>query len=277
MPGSIAVLIPVYNRPELLARTLSSIWANNERATVVVVDDASSPPLDALTLASSRPLVLLSHTSNQGIVGALNTGLDYIVGRPFEYVARIDAGDVALPERLQRQREFLSSHPSYGLVGSRVREIGGNISWLDDAESDQLKTRLHIRSEFAHPAVMIRTAVFRQVGYYRQIFAGVEDWDLWFRIGQFYHLKNLPDILTELDGTPGSLSRDIEYCNRVRRRYLKLKVLLWHFNARLKESYVGIARALAILIVNSVLPPKLILARSSVFLWGRSDTNRGNQ
>jgi glycosyltransferase involved in cell wall biosynthesis len=260
--SELAILIPVFNRMELLDRTLASIAANDERATVVVVDDASCPPLMAQSLAYTGPLVLLTHTTNKGIVSALNTGLEYILNGSFKYVARIDAGDVALTGRLRRQLEFLSSHPTYGLVGSRVREIGGKSEWLDDAKSELLKRRLHIRSEFAHPAVMIPVAVLRRVGCYRQTFWGdMEDWDLWFRIAKFYELKNLPEVLTELDGTPGSISRDIVYRTRVRRRYLKLMVLLWHFDCRCQESYIGLAKALGVLIINILLPPKIILAR----------------
>lgn len=264
--NTIAVLIPVYNRPALLKASLKSIGG---AATVVVVDDGSVPPLSEVELDYAGPIVLLQHGRNQGIVAALNTGLAYIMEHQFEFVARLDAGDLALPGRLERQRDFLVAHPEYGLVGSRIREIGGTQLFLADAPSAVLKRRQHISSQFAHPAVMLKISVCRDIGLYRAAFAGVEDWDYWFRLARRYEVKNLPEVLTELDGTPGSLSRDVKYRIRVRRRYLKAKVLCAHFDFRLWESYTGLLRAMVVFTVNLVSPPALILARGRLAQLGR--------
>lgn len=257
---SIAILIAVYNGQALLQRTLDSI-VDDCSLTIVVVDDGSATPICRKQLFYSGDVIMLRHAINRGHVAALNTGLKYILENGYEYMARLDAGDVAAKGRFSLQREFLMKHPQYGLVGSKIREIGNHESALVDLPSEQLKRRLHIRSEFGHPAVMLTVSAIKEIGLYDNQFGGMEDWDYWLRLAMKYEVKNLPEVLTELDGTPGSISRDLKYIIRVKRRFMKVRVLWRHFAPGYLESYFGLFSALFILAVNLVIPPKVIMAR----------------
>jgi len=118
-PGTVAVLIPVFNDDGRLASTVQSIHEQGVPVVVVIVDDGSTPPIARAALAPGYDVVVLRHDENQGIERALNTGLEYIERRGIRYVARLDNGDRCVPGRLARQRAVLESDDVH-LVGSAV-------------------------------------------------------------------------------------------------------------------------------------------------------------
>jgi GT2 family glycosyltransferase len=113
------------------------------------------------------------------------------------YIAIMDSDDIAYPDRLKRQVEFLDEHPEVGILGGGIDLI--------DTSGRILRTRLHpaqdegikgaIRANqfpFSHPTVVMRRELFNAVGGYRTPFDSGEDFDLWIRIGERSKLANLP-------------------------------------------------------------------------------------
>lgn len=224
----------------------------------VVVVDSTAP---AITLDSSvcpHRVIMLWHPPIGGIAGALNAGLQYILANDYQYVARIDAGDFALPRRFERQVQFLDENPTYGLVGSLCSDLEGNSLGYQDIPSSRLKRKLHIKSCFAHPAVMLTTNAIRKTGFYN---GAIEDWDYWLRLSKHFESRNLPEVLTKLDTGLGSLCRDTVFSRRIIMRTKKLVLALRHFECRYWESYAGILLAFWVLLVNLVIPPSIIIHR----------------
>ncbi len=113
----LAVLIPVFNDQHGLERSLASLAQDGAQFDVFVVDDGSEPPI--------RPpgdlpfsINLIRQKRNQGITAALNAGLSTIVAAGYDYIARLDAGDLSLPGRLAAQMHFLDCHPDHAAVGT---------------------------------------------------------------------------------------------------------------------------------------------------------------
>lgn len=114
-----------------------------------------------------------------------------------EYIAIMDADDIAMPERLHRQIDFIEQNPELGLLGSATQWIDakGNLLWVDHlpAEDHEIRLALQSRCSFCQPTVLMRKEAFLRTGGYRAIFAQAEDYDLWMRIAEHYQCANLKE------------------------------------------------------------------------------------
>src|SRR5689334_431393 len=108
----------------------------------------------------------------------------------------MDADDISLPDRLQRQTQFLDDHKRVALVGCQFARIDGEgrvVSHYTVPLRDRALRRALPVAEccFCHGAVMVRREALQQVGAYRP--GKAEDVDLWLRLSERYHIANLPD------------------------------------------------------------------------------------
>ena len=210
----VVVLIPYYESPEGLWRSLESIGPD-EPCDVLVVDDGSSRhPLDeAAARAHCRvrgTLHALRLPRNQGIEGALNTGLEWIRERGYEYVARLDCGDRNRPGRIARQERFLDEHPDVVLVGGRASYV--DMAGVEQfvlplpADHDEIVAYLRDNSAFMHPSVMFRTAVLDKTGLYPTDYPRAEDYALFWEMAKVGRVANIPEPLIDYELDPNSLS-----------------------------------------------------------------------
>ena len=154
-----------------------------------------------------RRVRVLSNDSHVGLRAALNQAWRVARG---QYIARLDADDVALPDRLARQVEFLDGHPAVAAVGGAMVTIdsgGRRGSTVRYATTDKgIRATLERRNCIAHPTVMMRRSALEEVGGYR--IDQAEDYDLWLRLAERWELANLsePVTLYRLHRGQGSLS-----------------------------------------------------------------------
>ena len=189
MAPRVSVLLPVRDAAPTLEDCLGSLAAQTLRDhEVVAVDDGSTDGSGALLARAAErdARVRLLPTEPRGIVAALNEALA-LARAPL--VARMDADDVAHPERLDRQARRLTDDAGVGILGCRVKLVGGGdnggmrayVEWLNAlVEHEAIVRDLYVESPLAHPSVMMRTADLRALGGYRA-FDGPEDYDLWLR------------------------------------------------------------------------------------------------
>ena len=195
---AVSVVMPVYNAQRYLAEAVDSILAQTWRDfEFVIVDDGStdrSPKLlERYAVRDSR--IKLIRRPNTGIVGALNDGLAAASG---ELVARMDADDVALPERFEKQVAYLAEHPEVVALGSRVTGVDPYGCVLFHSEHKLAHEEIDagllrgVGWAIVHPAAMLRREAVAKVGGYRKEFQWVEDLDLFLRLGEAGRLANLP-------------------------------------------------------------------------------------
>jgi len=198
----ITVLIPARNAAATLAATLDSLVQQSwQDFAVLVVDDASNDRTAEVArgYAPRLPIELLSLTSNGGVAGALNAGLDRIAT---PYIARLDADDLAVPERLATQFAFLEAHPGIDVCGSVLEMFSdepGSGTKLSPrhAHDAAIKTGLLQQNTMAHPSILVRRGFFDDVGRYDSRYDYAEDYELWCRgalLGKSY--ANLQEPLT---------------------------------------------------------------------------------
>lgn len=133
-----------------------------------------------------------------GLTFALNYGLNVAEG---EYVARMDADDISLPERLEKQVVFLDKNISVVVLGTQIKYMDENNICKDilasnlPSDFNHLRKLSYFKCPIYHPTVMFRRTMILQIGGYKYGFYG-EDYELWLRcIHQGYRISNLQDVL----------------------------------------------------------------------------------
>lgn len=190
-PPSVSVLMPVRNEARFLPAALESIRRQTLHDwELVAVDDGSTDSTPAILQAASDsdPRVRILRTTRNGLVPALNAGLEACRS---SLVARMDADDVSHPRRLELQHSLISGNPAIGLAASAFRHFPrttlrlGMLSyeaWQNKLTSHEAILRdLFVESPFVHPSVMFRKDVVIRAGGYRDM-GWAEDYDLWLRL-----------------------------------------------------------------------------------------------
>jgi glycosyltransferase involved in cell wall biosynthesis len=205
----VSVVMSVYNGERFLREALDSILEQSFRDfEFIIIDDGANDgsPTILNSYQAADPRIRVSHQRNRGLIDSLNAGCQLACGK---YIARMDADDIAIPDRLNRQIEFMEKYP-------RVGALGGSVELMDSAgralgiRRNPL-TNTEIRTKFPgcpfwHPTVMIRTSAFRLTGGYRKVTVDAEDHDLWLRMGERCELANLPDVLLRYRVHPDQIS-----------------------------------------------------------------------
>jgi len=182
----VTVLMSTYNDAPYLAESVGSVLGQTfGDFEFLIVDDGSADGTRDLLGALRDPRVrVMRNVENLGLTRSLNLGLGAASG---QFVARMDADDVCLPERLARQVEFLRSRPDVGIVGcSRelIDECGRFVAHAQAAEVDvRIRWKCLLGNPFAHPAVMLRLDVLDRNGLrYDEHFRTAQDYELWTRL-----------------------------------------------------------------------------------------------
>jgi len=202
MDKPVSVVMTVYNAQDYLPEAIESIL--NQTFTdyeFIIVDDCSTD--NSLQIASEYQkkdarIQVHHHQQNMGIAGARNTGLKLARGK---YIVWMDADDVSLPARIEKELAFLESHPQVGVVSSSASLIDSKGNLLSVVHMPQSHFMIAWSFCFAdpliNPAVMVKRALYSEVGEYRNLAENKgeyfpEDFDLWIRMitkTQFYNLS----------------------------------------------------------------------------------------
>lgn len=217
---SISVLLPVYNAENTLPEAIESILGQTEQDwELLVVDDGSSDrsPDIIRRYADRDDRVKPLFRPRAGIVAALNFGLEQAGG---SYIARMDADDISLPDRLEKQRRFLDTHPDIGLTACLVEHLGDKqrkagyaryVRWINtQVRPEAIALNRFIESPLAHPSVMFRRQLVQDFGGYRDG-PFPEDYELWLRwLEADVKMEKVPETLLQWRDEPGRLSRTHE-------------------------------------------------------------------
>jgi glycosyltransferase involved in cell wall biosynthesis len=196
----ISVLMPAYNVRRYVGEAIDSVLSQTlPDFELLIIDDGSTddtPHILAGYAGRDERIQILTR-QNGGIAAALNAGLAHARGT---FIARMDADDVCLPERFEKQVAYLNAHPQCVLVGSRVLLIdpdGEPLYQMDSVELEHEKIdQLLLQAQWSivHPSIMMRAQAVRQIGGYNDL-APVEDHDLFLRLAEVGRLVNLPEVL----------------------------------------------------------------------------------
>jgi hypothetical protein len=195
----VSVAMVTRNVDRFLAESIDSILGQTLRdLELVIVDfgstDKSKSIISGYSAKDGR--VKFHEIPECGLSDARNASFVFSVG---QYVAIMDADDIAVPDRLTRQFEFMEKHPEIGV-------LGGAVEWIDQTGKalltkyfpcldSEIRAALLSYSPFCNPTMMLRREVFAATGGFRRALAAAEDYDLWLRVAKRCELANLPHIL----------------------------------------------------------------------------------
>ncbi|MBR3251127.1 MAG: glycosyltransferase [Erysipelotrichaceae bacterium] len=206
----VTVLLPVYNNEKINLCIDSVLKQTFTDFELLIIDNASTDnTVNVIRQYDDKRIRLVVNEENIGPTGSLHKGIDLI---DTKYIARIDADDLMLENRLEKQVEFMESNPEYGIVGSWTKDIDPNNNILGINKlcvTDKgIRKFLNIHSPFYHPAIMMRNSILKDNGlnYDLNIKIAVE-YDLWNRILNYSKGYNISEILSYFrTGDSGSLT-----------------------------------------------------------------------
>ncbi|RME92866.1 MAG: glycosyltransferase [Verrucomicrobia bacterium] len=197
----ISVLMPVRNGGAFVEEAVASIRGQTERRwELLIMDDGSTDDTAGrlARLAAADGRIRVEHGENLGLSRACNQLARSARG---DYLARMDADDVAAPERFARQLAWMEAHPETVALGGQAVRIdpeGWPIDrWRAPLRHEEIE-RQHLRGfggGIIHPTAFIRREVFEQVGGYDEDFEASQDYDLWLRLAEVGRLANLPEVV----------------------------------------------------------------------------------
>ena len=204
MQPAFSVLMSVYakDRPAWVRQALDSVLSNTTKPTevVVVIDGPVSADLQVVLDEFSskfQQIKLYPLQKNGGLGPALAYGLQQCSN---ELVARMDADDISLPDRFEKQLAYFTAHPDTAVLGGQIQEIDGEtlqpVAIRTVPQTDaEIKRFLKTRCPFNHMTVMFKKLAVLAVGNYTP-FHLMEDYYLWARLAaKGYQMANLPDIV----------------------------------------------------------------------------------
>ncbi len=199
--AKVSVIMSVKDAEAYLEEAVNSILSQSFRDfEFIIVDDGSKDRSPAILKKFSRDdkrIQVITNAENIGLPRSLNKAIESASG---EYMARMDADDISMPQRFEKQAAFLDGNPDVGLLGTSyygIDDKGTAVSRnMVPAKDEDIRKSLIRGNPFCHPSVMIRKSVLDKVGLYKEEFRHTEDYELWFRMaGSGAKMANLEDLL----------------------------------------------------------------------------------
>jgi len=195
----ISVILPVYNAERFISQAITSIIQQSfGDFELILINDGSTDRSKYIIQSFIDPrIIFIENSKNCGLIFSLNKGIELASGK---YIARMDADDISHPDRFQKQVIFLEGHPACAAIGSAYLPVDENNHpvmlpvqrplWPSCAEWFMV-----IGSPLAHPSVMYRTNLARQIGGYDSKYAHAEDYEFWSRLIKVGSICSLPEVL----------------------------------------------------------------------------------
>lgn len=189
----ISVILPCYNAESTISEAIQSILTQTfSDFELIVIDDGSRDhSANIVESFNDTRILFIKNEKNLGLIRTLNKGIDLASG---EYIARMDADDIALPERFAKQVCFLDTHPEVALLGTGY-ECFPKTKTIIPIEKPTLLDMLKA-CPFGHPTVMFRRKKFLEAGLrYDLNYPHAEDYELWSRAIRVFTCCNLQEPL----------------------------------------------------------------------------------
>lgn len=255
----VSVVLPVYNAALYLSEAIQSIlnqtYSNFE---LIIIDDASTDNswiIITQFAQQDKRIRTFRNERNLKLSKTLNLGIEHASGI---YIARMDADDISLPDRLEKQVAYMNMHPEVGISGGsmEIMRATGDVFAKRTYHLNDQDIRSHIfrYSPYSHPLIIMRKTILNKVGGYRDEYNPAEDYELYFRIGAVSKFGNLSDTLlkyrvVDKSMTTGSTRKMELKTIDIRNMYSKDA----HYGYSLIDRAYSIAQLLSIYIIPSSL------------------------
>lgn len=207
--AEVSILMSVKNGLPYLEETMQSVLAQSFRDfEFIIIDDGSTDATAEVVRSFSDDRIRLIQQENTGVAKARNKAFPLTSGR---YIAIIDADDLWLPQKLEKQLEFLKTHSEYVLTGCFVNIIDkeGNYLYTEKKPVSDEENRkfLDIKNTWTHSSILFTREVFEKIGgYYEPVKQYIVDYMLVYQMARYGKVHQLPEVLARYRIVPTSLS-----------------------------------------------------------------------
>ncbi|MBZ2167692.1 glycosyltransferase family 2 protein [Marinobacter sp. F4216] len=205
----VSVVMSVYNGEEFLRYSIESIINQSfEDFEFIIVNDGSSDRSGEIieSYRDSR-ILYIKNESNKGLIESLNKGIGFSRGK---YIARQDADDIALKNRLQKQVGYLENNADVWVLGCGLEMIDGEgkfiSNWIHPTGCNVVRWNLLFNNCVAHSSSVFRRDVVEKIGVYDKQYRYAEDYELWSRVSRSHQVENLPEPLQKYRLHPDAVS-----------------------------------------------------------------------
>jgi glycosyltransferase involved in cell wall biosynthesis len=226
----VTVIIPMYNRKELLPRALNSVLKQSYRnLEILVIDDGSTDGAGELPLLFQDQRVrYIRLETNCGVSKARNTGM---VNAQGSWIALLDSDDEWVPKKIEKQLRWLKSNPTFHITQSREIWIRNgnrvNPPVTHEKAGGELFNESLLRCMVTPSSVIFRKELVEEIGGFNESLPACEDYDLWLRIASRYPIGLVPEYhLKRYGGHSDQLSSSVPMLDRFRIR--SILQLLYH-------------------------------------------------
>ena len=192
----VSILMAVYNGEKYLREAIESMlnqtYTNFE---FLIINDGSTDKTEEIILSyKDERIRYVKNEQNLKLIASLNKGLDLAIGK---YIARMDADDISLPERLEKQVEYLEKNPQIGVLGSWVEIIGKEEPMIIQHKTNfnDIRVELLFHNYLCHPSVIINNLLIKKHNLKYPNFLHAEDYGLWIQVAKYGKIEILPEIL----------------------------------------------------------------------------------
>ena len=216
--------MPVFNAEQFVEQAIASILAQSyKKLEFLIIDDGSKDStVEKIIQFKDSRIRLLKNEKNLGIAASLNKGIIESKGK---YIARMDADDISLQDRIEKQFNFMEKNPQVGILGTGYYEINKHgerkKAYIYPHDDMEIKWKLLTGPVFPHPTVMFRKDVLIAFNInYNINYSATQDYELWSRLIHYTDGTNLPIPLLEYRHHYNSFSET----NRIIQERLRFQV-----------------------------------------------------
>lgn len=189
----ISVIMPVFNSERFLGLSIDSILNQSHPSLeLIIINDGSTDESEKIiTSFNDKRIVYLKNHENLKIAKSLNIAISHAKGK---YIARMDADDIAHPDRLKIQFDFMEANAHVDACGSWITAFDTNgdhrlIKY--PIQHEEIKIRLIFECPIAHPTVFAKSKFFKE-NIYEELYIPAEDYKLWSDAIEKHRFHNIP-------------------------------------------------------------------------------------
>lgn len=239
--GLVSVIVPVYNRAELVGNTIESILTQTyPNVEVIAVNDGSTDrSLEVLIAYAGRfpGKIVVVDQQNSGQVRARNNGIKHSHG---EFIAFLDSDDTWAPEKLAKQLPLFKG--DVGLVYCGIHEVDPEGRVLKTVSCEQgmrgdIYKQLLIKNRMTGGTVVVSRKAIDVAGVFDESFEAAENWDLWIRVARLFAVEYVDEPLVNYLKHPGNMSSNCQKMSRASWSILQKHLPPSARNGKLKQTY----------------------------------------
>jgi glycosyltransferase involved in cell wall biosynthesis len=224
--AKISVVMSVCNGERHLKESVESILSQTfADFEFIIINDGSTDGTREILESYTDPRIVVVHQENMGLTRSLNRAMAMARGK---YIARQDADDISMPERLETQFEYMERNPNIGLVGSYYLVVDEQGKSIDELAQNNLPTnhkdliKYHFKTHYVgHGTFFFRRSIIDFTGGYDEDFRFTQDMDFLLRVSERFEIANIPEVLYRWKMCRGNITarkRDLQ------RRYSYLAI-----------------------------------------------------